>query len=210
MINERIEVMNYLQGNNFDDRKCTWRMCMLMATYFHEQGLSAKEIRQSIYKWGNDYRVYITFNINNAIQSVIEEDRKLFDSPIYISDSEIEEINSRFSGKNVKKCALAMLLLAKVYADEDGFFSFSQSDFAKWVKIRQPHVSEIFDELVTMEYMIRERPGDNYFVWNGNSNIGKRIKYKLNFDYWHSNGTVEIKDTDDIGEIYDIVFRESD
>ena len=184
-------------------------MCVLMATYFYEQGMSAKEIRQRIYKWGNDYRVFITFNINHAIQNVIEEDRKLFDSPIYLSENDLEEINSRFTSKNVKKCALAILLLSKIYSDEDGFFSFNQTDFAKWVKIKQPHVSEIFDELVTMEYIIRERPGDNYFVWNGNSNTGRRIRYKMNFDYWHDVGTIEIKDTDDINEIFDIAFGKS-
>jgi hypothetical protein len=210
MINERIETMNYLQGKNFDDRKCTWRMCVLMATYFYEQGQSAIEIRKSLYKWGHDYNVYITFNVNHAIQNVMEEDRHLFDSSIYISDQEVEEIVSRFSSKNVKKCALAILLLAKVYADEDGFFTFNQKDFAKWVGIKQPHVSEIFDELVTMEYIIRERPGDNYFVWNGNSNTGRRIRYKMNFDYWHNSGGKEIKDTDDIDEIFGIVFSEND
>lgn len=209
MINERIEAEEYLHGNNFDDRKCTWRMCLLMATYFHEQGLSAKEIRQSIYKWGNDYSVYITFNVNTAIKMVIKEDRKLFDSPIYVSEEEIKEITSRFSSKNVKKCALAMLLLAKVYSDEDGFFSFSQADFAKWVGIKQPHVSDIFNELVDMEYMIRERPGDNRFVWNGYSTNGKRNKYKLNFDYWHNVGEIEIKDTNSMNDIFNIVFNKS-
>jgi hypothetical protein len=134
----------------------------------------------------------------------IEDDSPLFEQDIYISQKDIEEINLRFSTKNSKLCALGILLFAKAHADKDGTFTFSQSDFANWVGIQQPHVSTCFDELELFDYIKRIHPnGDQTFVWNGRI-VGKRISYKLKVDY--SNiGEYKIENND-IRDIFNKIF----
>lgn len=134
----------------------------------------------------------------------IEDDSPLFEQDIYISQKDIEEINLRFSTKNSKLCALGILLFAKAHADKDGIFTFSQSDFANWVGIQQPHVSTCFDELELFDYIKRIHPnGDQTFVWNGRI-VGKRISYKLKVDY--SNiGEYKIENND-IRDIFNRIF----
>ena len=59
--------------------------------------------------------------------------------------------------RNKYLCALGILLFAKAHADQEGIFTFSQSDFANWVGIQQPHVSTCFDELELFDYIIKKK-----------------------------------------------------
>lgn len=204
MINEKIEVENYLAGENIYKNECTFRMCYLMAKYYRDQGLSPVEIRKKIFAWGHEYGVYITHNVNDMIRMAITKNEPLCVANVYINNDDIKEISDRFSKKNTKMCALAFLLLAKVHSDKDGMLTFNQTDFSKWVGILQPNVSNIFDELEFFDYIERIKMGDNNtFIWNGKV-IGKNVKYKLKVPCVNS-GEYILKDNK-IRELYDEIF----
>lgn len=205
MINEKIEVENYLAGENIYKNECTFRMCYLMAKYYRDQGLSPVEIRKKIFEWGYNHGVYIIHNVNDIIRMAITKNEPLCTQNVYVNDDDIKEINDRFSRKNIKLCALAFLLLAKVYGGEDGILKFSQIDFAKWVGILQPNVSNIIDELEFFDYIERIKlDEDATFVWNGRV-VGKNVKYKLKVPFENS-GEYILKDNK-IRELYNEIFQ---
>lgn len=205
MINEKIEVENYLAGENIYKSECTFRMCYLMAKYYRDQGLSPVEIRKKIFAWGHDYGVYITHNVNDVIRMAITKNEPLCITDVYVNNDDIREINDRFSKKNTKMCALAFLLLAKTHSDKDGMLTFNQTDFSKWVGILQPNVSNICDELEFFDYIERIKMGDNNtFIWNGKV-IGKNVKYKLKVPYVNS-GEYILKDNK-IRDLYNEIFQ---
>lgn len=183
MIDEFQEVEAYLRGENILKHECTFRMCFLLAKYYYLQGIAPIDIRQKIFDWANSYGIYIKHNVNDIIRMVAEDAAPLHSEDIYVSKADIAEIVRRFDTKNTRMCALGMLLYAKAYADEEGKFTFNQADFAKWVGIQQPHVSEYFEELEMFDYIEKiYASGDQTFAWNGRI-IGKKIKYKLKVPY---------------------------
>lgn len=205
MINEKVEVENYLDGNNIYKNECTFRMCYLMAKYYRDQGLTPIEIRKKIFAWGHEYGIYIVHNVNDIIRMAITKNEPLCTKDVYVNDNDIKEINERFSKKNTKLCALAFLLLAKIYSDKDGILTFSQTDFAKWVGILQPNVSNIIDELEFFDYIKRIKlDEDATFVWNGKV-VGKNVRYKLKVPY-ENNGDYLLKDNK-IRELYSEIFQ---
>lgn len=136
---------------------------------------------------------------------VIDDSSGLFEKDVYVNEQDIEEIKLRFSTKNSRLCALGILLFAKAHADQEGIFTFSQSDFANWVGIQQPHVSTCFDELELFDYIKRIYPnGDQTFVWNGRI-VGKRISYKLKVNYVNE-GDYKILNNN-IRELFDRLFH---
>lgn len=204
MINELIEVQEYLNGENIFKNECTFRMCYLMAKYYRDQGLSPLDIRKKIFSWGNQYGVYIVHNVNDIIRMAITKNEPLHTEDVYISEDDVKEINDRFSRKNSKLCALAILLLAKIYNDDNGCVSFNQLDFSKWIGILQPNVSVIFDELEFLDYIERVKlDNDSLFVWNGRV-ISKNVKYRIKVSTINS-GKFILKNNN-VRALYDELF----
>lgn len=204
MINEKIEVEGYLDGQNIYKNECTFRMCYLMAKYYRDQGLAPLEIRKKIFNWGKERGVYIVHNVNDIIKMAVAKNEPLCTKDVYVNKDDIKEINDRFSRKNVKLCALAILLFSKIYSDEDGLVTFSQVDFAKWVGILQPNVSTIFGELEFFDYIERVKlDEDAIFVWNGRV-ISKNVKYKLKVSCVNE-GDFVLKNNQ-IRDLYDEIF----
>lgn len=204
MINEKIEVEGYLDGQNIYKNECTFRMCYLMARYYNEQGFSPLEVRKKIFDWGRKYGIYIVHNVNDIIKIAATKNEPLCTTDVYVNQNDIKEIEDRFSRKNAKLCALAILLLTKAYGDENGIVTFSQIDFAKWVGILQPNVSTIFDELEFLDYVERVRlDEESIFVWNGRV-MNKNVKYRLKVPYINE-GDFVLKDNQ-IRELYDEIF----
>lgn len=205
MINEKIEVENYLSGENIYKNECTYRMCYLMAKYYRDQGLSPVEIRKKIFSWGHEFGIYIVHNVNDIIKMAIIKNEPLCVEDAYVNSDDIKEITDRFSKKNTKLCALAILLLAKTHCDRDGLLIFSQVDFAKWVGILQPNVSNIFDELEFFDYVEKIKlDEESTFVWNGKV-VGKNVKYKLKVPYVNE-GEYILRDNN-IKELYGEIFQ---
>ncbi len=205
MINEKVEVECYLNGENIYKNECTFRMCYLMAKYYRDKGLPPIEIRKRIFAWGREHGIYIVHNVNDIIRMAITKNEPLCIKDVYINDDDIKEINDRFSKKNTKLCALAFLLLAKAHSGDDGLLTFSQVDFAKWVGILQPNVSTIFDELEFFDYIERIRfDEESTFIWNGRV-IGKNVKYKLKVPFKNS-GEYVLKNNQ-VRELYNEIFQ---
>lgn len=195
MINEKVEVESYLNGENLNNHDCSFRMCYLMAQYFLEQGKTPLEVRRAIFDWGNKYGVYISHSVNDTIKLAIANGEHLCQNTIKISDEDIQEINLRFGTRNSRLCALGILLFAKAHADANGVVNFSQADFANWVHIKQPNVSKTFSELELFDYIEKIYPmGDQTFFWSGNI-VGKRVRYKLKVPT-KNEGNYELKDND--------------
>lgn len=204
MINEIREVIDYLDGYNIAKHECTFRMCYLLAKYYHSQNLEPIDIRKNIFNWANSYSVHIKHNVNDVIRMAMEDSIPLYSNDVFINDEDVNEIVTRFDRKNTRMCALGLLLYSKAHADEEGVFTFSQEDFAKWVGIQQPHLSEYFDELELFGYMNRiYSSGEQTFAWNGRI-VGKRIKYKLKIPY-NNEGKYKIEDND-IKDLYQQIF----
>ena len=204
MINEVLEAESYLNGQNIRKKECTFRMCYIMAKYFHQKGLEPIDIRKSIFKWGAENNVFILHNVNDIIRMAISDNIPLVDKNIYVSKEDVDNILVRFTTYNSKLCALGILLFAKAHADEDGVFTFSQGDFAKWVGMQQPHVSKCLDELELFDYVEKiYSSGDQTFAWNGRV-IGKRIKYKLKVPY--ANEGEYLLSNNDVRGLYNIIF----
>jgi hypothetical protein len=129
MINEVLEVESYLDGSNIRKNECTFRMCYLMAKYFHSKGLTPIEIRKEIFNWGYNYNIYILHNVNDIIRMAIADGIPLTEKKIYVNNDDINRILERFSTNNSKLCALGVLLFSKAHADEDGIFTFNQNDY---------------------------------------------------------------------------------
>ena len=60
MINEILEVQEYLDGKNIN-KKCLYRTCFMLAKWYKQQGLSNVEIREKIFEWGKKYNIYIKY-----------------------------------------------------------------------------------------------------------------------------------------------------
>lgn len=205
MINEKVEVEDYLAGKNIYKNECTFRMCYLMAKYYRDQGLAPIEIRKKIFEWGYKQGIYIAHNVNDIIKMAITKNEPLCTKDAYVNQEDIKEINDRFSKKNTKLCALAFLLLAKVCQDKDGLIKFSQTDFAKWIGILQPNVSVIFDELEFFDYIERIKLDDDAtFAWNGRV-MSKNVKYKIKVPCENS-GEYLLKNNN-VLELYNEIFQ---
>lgn len=205
MINEIIEVESYLAGDNIRKNECTFRMCYLMAKYFRAKGLDPLEIRKAIFKWGRDNDVFILHNVNDIIRMAISDGVELCKKEVYVNDDDIKEIKDRFSTKNSRLCALAILLFAKAHADEEGIFTFSQNDFSKWIHLQQSHTSTCLEELEVFDYIDKiYSSGEQTFAWNGRI-VGKRIRYRLLVDY-KNVGNYKIENND-VRDLFQKIFE---
>ena len=157
MINELVEAQQYLNGEKINKR-CMYRICWILTKYFKETGLDQYEIRERLFDWGAEHRVYFDFDINKPIFHAYSDKKKLRkDISIHISNLDVQEIIRRFDSKNVRMIALGLLCYAKAEADESGEFDISLSSFGNWIGIAGQNISKRYMfELTEMRYVKKE------------------------------------------------------
>ena len=166
MINEVLEVNDYLHGKNIDP-KCLFRICYLLAKWFHQQGKSPMEIRQSIFGWGAQYGQYIRYNLNNLIAQAINDPKPLKENVcVCISDDDTDEILRRFDSYNSRLLSLGLLCFAKANANAEREFSVSLSALSSWLKLnRSTVVSRYLPQLIDYDY-VRRITDKTAFSWD--------------------------------------------
>ena len=198
LINEVLEVQGYLNGENIN-KKCLYRICFLLAKWFKQQGMSHIEIRQAIFDWGKKYHVYIEYNLNSIIYQALEDKQRLKDNIVI----KITEIKNRFDTKNTRLTALAMLCIAKGYADRDREFQVSIIALSVWLNISNTHLSGIYiKELVDFDYLEKIN-SEKIFSWNKKTK-SKHVRYKIKVPLFN-NGTYELVNND-IHRLYSEIF----
>jgi len=202
MINEVVEVKNYLAGDNINSKNL-YRTVSLIAKWFREQGKSHIEIRNAIFEWGKQYNIYIKYNINNIIYKTMDDSTLLKnDTVVKINKNDIEEINSRFSSKNAKLTALSLLCYAKVHADKDKTFNVSSVALSAWIGIAASNLSSrYFRELYDFGYITKLETPKNTFKWSSDK---KNSVYQINVNI-HNSGDYSLIDNN-IHELYGEVF----
>ena len=120
MINERVEVRDYLQGKNLH-RDIEYRICLLLAKWYYEQGnTTVPAIREKLKIWAKDNNFYFNVSMNTIASRVIDGQMKLQgDFPIYINDTDIGIIQRDFDSYYERIVALAVLCYAKAYAKDN-------------------------------------------------------------------------------------------
>lgn len=177
MINELIEVQEYLDGKNIDQR-FSYRICYMLACYYRDQGLSHQAIRDKIFEWGSKYKCFFDFKVNSVIYRVFEENTPLRgESPCYINEGDIEEIRRRFDSKNTRMVALALLAYGKVCANKNGECDLSLYGLSRWLGIDYANLSSRhFKEVVDFGLITRI---DTKQSWNKGTRQ-KMIRIRFN------------------------------
>lgn len=206
MINEVLEVQEYLKGNNINP-KCIYRICYMIAKWYAGQGLSHLAIREKIFEWGKENNIYIECNVNNIINQVMEDKTKLRENVIVkINENDIQEINKRFDTKNCKLLSLAILSYAKCAADSKGEFNISLLALSNWIGIAAQNISNRYlPELINFGYVEKITEAKQTFSWNKTAK-SKSIRLKINVPL-HNSGKYEIAEND-IFKAYDLIFAQ--
>lgn len=169
MINEILEVQEYLDGKNIN-KKCLYRTCFMLAKWYKQQGLSNVEIREKIFEWGKTNNIYIKYNVNSIIYQALEDKHRLRgdEAVVRISQSDIDEITRRFDSASCRKTALGILCYAKVTADRDNEFNISALALSNWLNLNSGHMSgRYLKELLDFEY-VEKVNNISTFSWDKN------------------------------------------
>ena len=177
MINELIEVQEYLEGKKIDQR-FSYRICYMLASYYRDQGLDHQAIRERIFEWGSKYKCFFDFSVNSVIYRVMEDGPPLRgESPCYINQNDIEEVRSRFDSKNTRMVALALLAYGKVCANKNGECNVSLYGLSRWLNIAYTNLSgRHFKELVDFGLITRIEPKNS---WSKNTRH-KMVRVRFN------------------------------
>lgn len=176
MINERLEVQEYLEGKNIN-KLCVYRICYMLAKWFKEQGLDHIRIRTQIFEWANANKIYLEFNLNKLIYAAMEDKNSLRgDVDVYISESDIEEIRKRFDSKNTRMLALALLAYGKACGTKNGECAVSLLGISNWLNMNYGNLStRHFRELIDFGYISKV---EQKHKWNPNlKSETTRIKF---------------------------------
>lgn len=203
LINEVVEVREYLEGNNIVKNNL-FRTCYLLAKYYKEKGMSPVEIRKSIFDWAKENKIYIIYNLNNIIYQALRDKQRLKDNiTIKINQKDIDNIKSRFDSKNTRLTALALLCYAKAYADRDKEFTLSSVSLGAWIGIADSHLRGTYlKEVIDFEYVSKVESTNSY-SWN-KSKKNKSTRYKINVDI-HNSGEIQLINND-IRTLYNQIF----
>lgn len=202
MINEVIEVKNYIDGKNIN-KTDLYRACFLLAKWYKGQGQSHADIRSSIFGWAAKHNIYIKYNVNKIIYKAAEDNHGLKDNTtVKISKKDVAEITSRFDSKPVKLTALAILCYAKAHADRECTFDISSVSLSAWLGINDSNLrNRYLKELVDFGYISKLSTPKNTYKWE---NPDVNCKYRLNVDI-HNNGNITLTDND-IKGLYSELF----
>lgn len=205
MINEVLEVQDYLEGRNINKR-CIYRICYMLAKWYKQQGMSHMDIRQSIFNWGKKYNIFITCNVNSIIYQALDDKTRLRDDiEIHISENDIKEITERFDSKNCRLMALAILCYAKCTANRDNEFNLSLLALSNWIGIDYNNLlKRHLPELVDFNYISRVDNNNKTYSWNKEvKNKSTALKIQVSVK---NEGIYKLKDNN-IRQLYLDIFQ---
>lgn len=204
MINEILEVQEYLDGKNIN-KKCLYRTCFMLAKWYKQQGLSNVEIREKIFEWGKKYNIYIKYNVNSIIYQALEDKHRLRgdEAIVRINQADIDEITRRFDSVPCRKTALGILCYAKVTADRDNEFNISALALSNWLNLNSGHMSgRYLKELLDFEY-IEKVNNLSTFSWDKNvKSTSLRLKLLVPIE----NKGEYILEENNVDKLYSDVF----
>ena len=179
MINEVVEVMDYLSGKNISKNNI-YRMCYLIAKFLKATGLEPVKIRGRIFEWANENGLYIKQSVNDIIRRALTDSKKLKENvEIKISKADIEEIEMRFDKPKTKLVALAILCYAKANADKKGEFCLSSVALGAWLGIHSSNIRRNYlRELVEFGYISKVSTPKGAFNWS-HSDEENYSKYRI-------------------------------
>ena len=154
IINERVEVQQYLQGKNLH-RDIEYRICLLLAKWYYEQGYRTEpEIRAQLKSWAQNNNFYFEVPMKVIASRVIDDKMQLTgDTVVSVSASDIDIILDRFDTYYERVVALGVLCYAKVYADNKGEFKISQSALCHWLQLDKKTARKYMAMLETYGYV---------------------------------------------------------
>lgn len=205
MINERVEVKQYLKGNNLS-RRIEYRICLLLSKWFYEQGCTTVEaIRTQLIQWAKANNFYITIAMNPIAARVIRHQMKLLDyGPIRISQEDVTIIKERFDSHMERLMALSILCYSKAYGDAQGKFKLSTSMFSIWLGINKITTKKYLALLEDMEYILPVETS-HVSVWYQKEAVNTLNLYRLNVPA-RNEGTYILKEND-IHQLYAQIFE---
>ena len=205
MINERVEVKQYLKGNNLS-RRIEYRICLLLSKWFYEQGCTTVEaIRTQLIQWAKANNFYITIAMNPIAARVIRHQMKLLDyGPIRISQEDVTIIKERFDSHMERLMALSILCYSKAYGDAQGKFKLSTSMFSIWLGINKITTKKYLALLEDMEYILPVETS-HVSVWYHKEAVNTLNLYRLNVPA-RNEGTYILKEND-IHQLYAQIFE---
>lgn len=207
MINEVLEIQEYLKGKNISE-KHLYRICFLLAKWYKQQELSNIEIREKIFEWGQKYKIHIKDNVNSIIYNALNDEKPLRgnETIVKISQNDVNEIIRRFDSEKVRKVALTILCYAKVSADSNGEFNISALALSDWLKTNYGNMcSRSFKELIDFGYMEKVCSSPT-FTWDKNT---KSTTLRLKLLVPVKNDGEFVLNGNDIDGLYNDVFKKA-
>lgn len=132
MINELDKIYKILNGEDISPYQMR-TMCRLLTRYYYQQGVTdQKEIRRLIFSWANKYKLYIKLSLKHLIAEELEIYRPINNSPVYISQAEIDDIKKLSNKKTVRRAMLGILCYSKIFAI-DNIIDVNIKDFVNWI-----------------------------------------------------------------------------
>ena len=204
MINERVEVRDYLQGKNLH-RDIEYRICLLLAKWYYEQGnTTVSAIREKLKIWAKENNFYFNVSMNTIASRVIDRQMKLQgDFPIYINDTDIGIIQRDFDSYYERIVALAVLCYAKAYA-KDNKFKISQIALEHWLNINHRTLSKYFKMLEEFDYIGKVQGGDIH-SWYNKYVVAESYTYEILVPC-ENTGKHQLVDNN-IFDLYDVIFN---
>ena len=204
MINERVEVRDYLQGKNLH-RDIEYRICLLLAKWYYEQGnTTVSAIREKLKIWAKENNFYFNVSMNTIASRVIDGQMKLQgDFPIYINDTDIGIIQRDFDSYYERIVALAVLCYAKAYA-KDNKFKISQIALEHWLNINHRTLSKYFKMLEEFDYVSKVQGGDIH-SWYNKYVVAESYTYEILVPC-ENTGKYQLVDNN-IFDLYDVIFN---
>lgn len=190
--------MGYLKGENLS-RDIEYRICLLLAKWFYEQGdTTILEIRNHLKEWAIENNFYFTVAMNPVASRVINDNMKLLgDTPVYISDEDIDRIIERFDTYYERMVALAVLCYGKAYADASGKFKISKRMLGQWLKFNPKTVKKYMDNLVGLGFIQLYEEG-GLSSWYNKTVVSQLNTYELLVPF-DNTGNYKLVDNDIVG-----------
>lgn len=200
MINEKLEVMDYLNGKNLN-KENLYHTYYQIAKYFKEQGLPRTEIRNAIFYWANENGIFVKHDLNAIITAVFEDREPLREKMVKINRTDIEEITRLFDNPKTRLTALGLLCYAKAYGNRNGEFHISSVTLGVWLGIHRTQLKRRYmRELMDYGYLDEIQRAQNTYTWS----MPQTNRYRINAPI-HNSGHY-VLEGNDIQKLYREIF----
>lgn len=192
MINELDKIYKILNGEDISPYQMR-TMCRLLTRYYYQQGVTdQKEIRRLIFSWANKYKLYIKLSLKHLIAEELEIYRPINNSPVYISQAEIDDIKKLSNKKTVRRAMLGILCYSKIFAI-DNIIDINIKDFVNW--IGYSNVSNFYNyalkEMLKINFV---RDVEDYVKWKNGYITKCTRKLYVNFGLTNTESDYILRD----------------